>query len=143
MGLDILLFRAENGGEPELVRESQRRRGAEPSVVDRIIDVDATWRATQLHADRCRKEYAAAKKLLSLSRKPGSDQSIAVAAPSPEMLREIASRVGAAEASEGDAHHQLQVTAVKCKSSRRLACVQLKTFRAQEPPMWPSHSTQD
>ena len=38
--LDILNFREEKGGNPELVRESQRRRYAPVEKVDEIIAVD-------------------------------------------------------------------------------------------------------
>ena len=38
--LDPLLFREEKGGNPELVRESQRRRHASVEIVDEII---ARW----------------------------------------------------------------------------------------------------
>lgn len=34
--LDINLFRAEKGGNPDLVRESQRRRFADVSLVDQV-----------------------------------------------------------------------------------------------------------
>lgn len=44
MVLDINLFREEKGGNPELVRESQRRRFADASLVDRVIEKDEAWR---------------------------------------------------------------------------------------------------
>ena len=34
--LDINLFRAEKGGNPELVKESQRRRYADAGLVDQV-----------------------------------------------------------------------------------------------------------
>jgi hypothetical protein len=45
--LDILLFRDEKGGNTDLVRESQRRRGGEEAValVDEVIALDKVWRA--------------------------------------------------------------------------------------------------
>jgi len=42
--LDINLFRTQSGGDPGLVRESQRRRYASVDVVDEIIEVDKHWR---------------------------------------------------------------------------------------------------
>ncbi|RWW59678.1 hypothetical protein BHE74_00033372, partial [Ensete ventricosum] len=42
--LDINLFRAEKGFDPELVRESQRRRFASVEVVEEIIHLDREWR---------------------------------------------------------------------------------------------------
>lgn len=41
--LDINLFRAEKGGNPELVKESQRRRGAPVEAVDEVIALDKEW----------------------------------------------------------------------------------------------------
>jgi len=35
---------AEKGGNPELVRESQRRRFADPGLVDQVIELDSQWR---------------------------------------------------------------------------------------------------
>ena len=40
---DLAVY-AEKGGNPELVRESQRRRFADPGLVDRVIELDAKWR---------------------------------------------------------------------------------------------------
>lgn len=45
--LDINLFRTEKGGDPEIVRESQRRRFADVSLVDKVIALDAQWRDGQ------------------------------------------------------------------------------------------------
>jgi seryl-tRNA synthetase len=47
MGLDINLFRKEKGGDPEIVRESERRRYRKPEeikVVDEIVELDENWR---------------------------------------------------------------------------------------------------
>lgn len=46
--LDINLFRVEKGGNPDLVRESQRRRFADEGVVDEIIRLDEGWRKVQV-----------------------------------------------------------------------------------------------
>jgi seryl-tRNA synthetase len=40
MGLDIVLFRKDQGGEPEVVRESQRRRFKPVEDVDAVIEAD-------------------------------------------------------------------------------------------------------
>lgn len=42
--LDINLFREEKGGNPELVRESQRRRYASVEIVNEVIRLDKEWR---------------------------------------------------------------------------------------------------
>jgi Seryl-tRNA synthetase N-terminal domain len=46
--LDINLFRAEKGFDPEIVRESQRRRFASVEIVDEIINLDKEWRQRTL-----------------------------------------------------------------------------------------------
>ena len=35
----------DKGGDPEVVRESQRRRFADVAVVDRVIELDQEWKA--------------------------------------------------------------------------------------------------
>jgi seryl-tRNA synthetase len=42
--LDINLFREEKGGNPGIIRESQRRRFADETIVDQIIQKDHEWR---------------------------------------------------------------------------------------------------
>lgn len=39
---------AEKGGNPDLVREAQRRRFADPAAVDRVIQLDKEWRDGKL-----------------------------------------------------------------------------------------------
>lgn len=46
--LDINLFREEKGHNPELIRESQRRRFASVEAVDEVIDLDKEWRKRTL-----------------------------------------------------------------------------------------------
>lgn len=41
--LDINLLLKERGGDPELVKESQRRRGAPVEVVDEILEKYKEW----------------------------------------------------------------------------------------------------
>ena len=46
--LDINLFRAEKGGNPDIIRESQRRRFAPVEKVDEVISVDVeVWDASR------------------------------------------------------------------------------------------------
>ena len=42
MVLDVTLFRDE--GDPELIRESQRRRYQSPDVVDKVREADEKWK---------------------------------------------------------------------------------------------------
>ncbi|XP_071674373.1 serine--tRNA ligase, cytoplasmic-like [Lolium perenne] len=54
--LDINLFRTDRGGDPELVRNSQRRRGKPVELVDEVIVLDEAWRKTQFDLDKIRQE---------------------------------------------------------------------------------------
>jgi len=71
MPLDIDLFRKERGGDPEKVRESQRRRmaGKDPELakaavdlVDEIIEWDLKWRTAIENHNACRKQQRIASK---------------------------------------------------------------------------------
>lgn len=42
--MDINLFRADHGGNPAVLKESQRRRGANVQCVDQVIELDKAWR---------------------------------------------------------------------------------------------------
>ena len=44
MPLDIISFRGYQGGNPDAIRESQRRRHKPIEIVDEIIDKDSQWR---------------------------------------------------------------------------------------------------
>ena len=44
MGLDLLLFRKEKGGDPDIARESEKKRYRDPKLVDEIIDIDNVWK---------------------------------------------------------------------------------------------------
>ncbi|WOL15277.1 serine--tRNA ligase [Canna indica] len=54
--LDINLFRAEKGFDPEIIRESQRRRFASVDVVDEVIHLDREWRQRQFELDGLRRD---------------------------------------------------------------------------------------
>lgn len=45
--LDINLFLKERGGDPEIVRESQRRRHAPVELVDEIIELYNQWKTSK------------------------------------------------------------------------------------------------
>ena len=40
----MILCCAEKGADPELIRESQRRRFADVSLVDKVLELDVKWR---------------------------------------------------------------------------------------------------
>jgi len=61
MVLDVDLFREDKGGDPEKIRESQRKRYADVGLVDRVIDSDKEWRKSRYMGD----EYNRLKNLCS------------------------------------------------------------------------------
>jgi len=62
MVLDINLFRKEKGGNPELIKESQRRRFKPVEIVDEIIALDEEWRKLQFKVDEVKKDQRALSK---------------------------------------------------------------------------------
>jgi len=69
MPLDINLFRANAGGNPELIRESQRRRFASVEVVDEVIAKDEKWRILTGTIDDLRKKRNAVQKEVAVKMK--------------------------------------------------------------------------
>jgi len=52
MVLDLNLFRKEKGGDPEALKEGQRKRFKDVTLVDKVIDADAEWRQVQFRSDK-------------------------------------------------------------------------------------------
>ena len=77
--LDIQLFRVDQGGNPDLVRESQRRRYADVGLVDAVIEIDSSWRETRGQLDDAKKAKNATQKLITECHKKKE-------APSAELL---------------------------------------------------------
>eukprot|EP00976_Prorocentrum_cordatum_P034870 708794-Prorocentrum_minimum.AAC.3 len=55
--LDINLFRVEKGGNPDIVRESQRRRYAPVEAVDKVIELDTAWRNARYELDTLNRDF--------------------------------------------------------------------------------------
>ncbi|KAM4046857.1 serine--tRNA ligase, cytoplasmic [Anomaloglossus baeobatrachus] len=55
MVLELDLFRADKGGNPELVRETQRKRFKDPGLVDALLEADTAWRKCRFQADALNK----------------------------------------------------------------------------------------
>ncbi|OMO80443.1 hypothetical protein CCACVL1_12963 [Corchorus capsularis] len=73
--LDINLFREEKGNDPNLVRESQRRRFDDVDIVDTIIRVDKLCRQHQYELDHLRKELNKIQKEIAQLILTGDDAS--------------------------------------------------------------------
>jgi len=64
MVLDIDEFRAEKGKNPDLIRENQRKRYCDVSMVDKIIEADEKWRKARFDADQFNKLKNMASKVI-------------------------------------------------------------------------------
>jgi len=71
--LDINLFRVDKGGDPDVIRESQRRRYASVDLVDEVIALDASWRALRGNIDTLNMEFNAANKAVAAKKKAKED----------------------------------------------------------------------
>ncbi|WZZ01330.1 hypothetical protein YC2023_073658 [Brassica napus] len=71
--LDINLFREEKGNDPEIIRDSQRKRFASVDLVDEIIELDKEWRQRQFEVDNLRKELNKLNKQIAKLKISGAD----------------------------------------------------------------------
>jgi seryl-tRNA synthetase len=69
MPLDINAFRVSSGGDPEIIRESQRRRFAPVELVDEIIANDEKWRLMTGQIDNLRKDRNTVQKAVATKMK--------------------------------------------------------------------------
>ncbi|ORX56935.1 seryl-tRNA synthetase [Hesseltinella vesiculosa] len=77
--LDINLLLEDRGGNPEIVKESQRRRGAPVEIVDEILAIYKQWVKTQFNTDQKNKELNALQKEIGKKFKAKEDASELVA----------------------------------------------------------------
>jgi len=71
MPLDIVMFRAHQGGNPDLIRESQRRRHKPVELVDEIIAKDEAWRHITGDIDDLKKKRNQVQKDVATKKKAG------------------------------------------------------------------------
>ncbi|MGZ6780417.1 MAG: serine--tRNA ligase [Mycobacterium sp.] len=90
--IDLRLLR-EN---PDAVRASQRARGEDPALVDALVKADADRRAAVSAADNLRAEQKAASKKVGAASKEDRPALL-------EQAKQLADKVKAAEAKQGDA----------------------------------------
>ena len=53
MVLDLDLFREEKGGNPEKIRQNQKDRYKDVSLVNKVVDNDVTWRQCKFKKKCC------------------------------------------------------------------------------------------
>lgn len=56
MPIDINLIRTDRGGNPEVVKKSQRDRFKDETIVDQILEIDKKWREKRFELDRLNKD---------------------------------------------------------------------------------------
>lgn len=71
--IDLLLLQADKGGEPEAVRESQRRRGGSVELVDEVIGQYRIWTKLRFEADASRNRINAIQKEITAKKKAKED----------------------------------------------------------------------
>ena len=72
------MFRAEKGGNPDIVRDSERKRGRDSSTVDKIIEVDEKWRACQFEQEQTKKDLNALNKQIAQTKKTDAQADMTV-----------------------------------------------------------------
>lgn len=55
MVLELDLFRADKGGNPDKIRENQKKRFKDVALVDTVVERDTTWRQLRHKADNLNK----------------------------------------------------------------------------------------
>ncbi|KAI9260533.1 seryl-tRNA synthetase [Phascolomyces articulosus] len=73
--LDINLLLVDRGGNPEAIKESQKRRGASVEIVDEIIALYKDWAKTQFLSDQKNKEINGVQKEIGKKFKAKEDAS--------------------------------------------------------------------
>eukprot|EP00871_Galdieria_phlegrea_P001356 jgi/Galph1/2220/GphlegSOOS_G909.1 len=105
--LDINLFRVEKGGNPSLVLESQRKRFADETIVQKVIDLDEEWRKCRYQGDQLRKQLNAASKEIGIKKRKNEDTEELVAKVA-DIKKAIAVTEQKIEELEGERDHLLK-----------------------------------
>ncbi|KYR01655.1 seryl-tRNA synthetase [Tieghemostelium lacteum] len=69
MGLDIVQFRAEKGGNVNEIIESQKARGKSPDTVQAVINADKAHRETRYKLDQANAEHGKISKSVAMKKK--------------------------------------------------------------------------
>ena len=117
--LDITWFRVDAGGDPDVVRESQRRRGAEVGLVSEVVALDERWRAQlrQIKAvgEAARSELEAATLAIKRAALAGTAaaEEGETKATAARRKRELAKQLGPLEETERALRHDLHAVITK------------------------------
>ena len=69
MVLDINLFRKEKGNDPDKVRESEKKRGRDGTLVDKVVQLDEQWRKKRWEMDQKAASYNSINKEIGKKKK--------------------------------------------------------------------------
>ena len=72
--LDLLLIRADKGGKPELVYESQKKRFKSTEIVDKSIELDKKWKEVRGKADTAKMNQNNIEKQIKEKKKASKGQ---------------------------------------------------------------------
>ncbi|CEG01469.1 Aminoacyl-tRNA synthetase, class II [Ostreococcus tauri] len=108
--LDVNLLRPDKGGDPDVVRESERRRYRKPEGVDDVLTLDLEWRDARHELDRIGGEFNKANKEVALLMKAGKKDE---AAPLMEIVKEIDERRKACAEREKEAEAKMTTALLK------------------------------
>ncbi|XP_076033383.1 seryl-tRNA synthetase isoform X2 [Oratosquilla oratoria] len=97
--LDITLFRVDQGGNPDIVRESQKKRYKDPSQVDEVINLDTEWRQCRHKGDLLNRMKNVISKMIGEKKKAKEAEGTETSVPkevqekltelTPELLRPL------------------------------------------------------
>ncbi|XP_049849840.1 uncharacterized protein LOC126320405 [Schistocerca gregaria] len=74
--MDVNFFREDKGCNPDMVRESQRRRFAPIEHVDEVIALDLKWRKSRYECDQAKKNFSNLNKQIAEKKKKKEDASM-------------------------------------------------------------------
>lgn len=63
------MLQKEKGGDPEVIRESQKKRGAAPEIVEEVLEMYKTWTQLDFKLNGLQKEGNAVQKEITARRK--------------------------------------------------------------------------
>ena len=71
--IDLQLLQVEKGGNPEVVRESQRKRFASVELVDEVLSLYKTWVTLEFQLNQMQQEVNAIQKVITTKKKAKED----------------------------------------------------------------------
>ena len=74
MPIDINLLRTDKGGDPEKVRQSQKNRFADETLVDAVIELDEKWRKSNYVSEGAKMEFNKVNKEIADRKKASKGQ---------------------------------------------------------------------